>query len=246
MDFTNSYQDKTRAKAYVKLEFANTYYLAFRDLPEIFRTYVTGKKALDFGCGTGRSTRFLQTHGFTTVGIDISKDMINHAKRIDPEGYYHLISDGDYSRFKPESFDLILSAFTFDNIPMEKKTTLLSGLARLLQKDGTLVNIVSSPEMYTHEWVSFSTRDFPENKTARTGDVVPIITTDFEDKRPCYDVFCTPEDYKIIYQNAGLQIVHTCKPIATGDESYTWINETHLAPWIIFVLKRNRKTESKQ
>jgi len=31
----NCYEDANRASAYAKLEFANTYYLAFRDLPEI-------------------------------------------------------------------------------------------------------------------------------------------------------------------------------------------------------------------
>lgn len=239
MDFTNSYQDKIRAKAYAKLEFANTYYLAFRNLPEIFKTFVTGNKALDFGCGTGRSTRFLQNHGFSAIGVDISMDMISHAKRIDPKGHYHLISDGDYRKFTAQSFDLILSAFTFDNIPLEKKTRLLSELVKLLNNDGKIVNIVSSPEMYIHEWASFSTKNFPENKDAKTGDIVRIITTDFEDRRPCYDVFCIHEEYERIYQKAGLKIIKIEKPLASGEESYNWVNETTIAPWTIYILKRN-------
>ena len=81
MEFLNSYEDEKRAKAYSKLEFQNTYYLAFRDLPEIFKKYVQGRTAIDFGCGAGRSTRFLQAHGFSTVGIDISKEMIENAKK---------------------------------------------------------------------------------------------------------------------------------------------------------------------
>ena len=56
MDFVNCYDSATRAEAYSKLEFANTYHLAFRDLPDIFRAYVKGTAALDFGCGAGRST----------------------------------------------------------------------------------------------------------------------------------------------------------------------------------------------
>ena len=120
---------------------------------------------------------------------------------------YYLIKDGDYGIFKPQSYDLILSAFTFDNIPQENKISLFSGLIHLLQKEGIFVNIVSSPEMYTHEWASFSTKDFPDNKHVKNGDIVPIITTDFDDKRPCYDIFCTPEEYRRIYKEAGLQII---------------------------------------
>jgi len=236
LDFINSYQDEIRAKAYAKLEFHNTYYLAFRDLLDLFKKHVKGNKAIDFGCGTGRSTRFLQKHGFDAIGIDISKYMIINAKKIDPIGKYYLIKDEDYSQFN-NSYDLILSAFTFDNIPLDKKTYLFSGLANLLKKDGRIVNLVSSPEMYTYEWSSFSTKDFPENKNAKSGDIVPIITTDFEDKRPCYDIFCSVKDYKKIYDESGLEIIDKIQPLANGKEPYKWINETTIAPWTIYVLK---------
>jgi predicted TPR repeat methyltransferase len=82
MDFVNCYQSTKRAEAYSKLEFANTYRLAFRDLPDLFRAHVRGTAALDFGCGTGRSTRFLCGLGFETVGVDISPEMISKACEI--------------------------------------------------------------------------------------------------------------------------------------------------------------------
>ena len=63
MDFVNCYQSATSAEAYSKLEFANTYHLAFRDLPEILRAHVKGTSALDFRCGAGRSSRFLRELG---------------------------------------------------------------------------------------------------------------------------------------------------------------------------------------
>jgi hypothetical protein len=56
MDFFNVYEDGTRAQAYAKMEFPGTYYLAYRDLPDIILTHTQGKKAIDFGCGAGRST----------------------------------------------------------------------------------------------------------------------------------------------------------------------------------------------
>src|SRR6185369_12500514 len=58
--FTNVYADPMLAQAYATLECAGTYYLAVRDLPVLLRRYPPGGRALDFGCGTGRSTRFLK------------------------------------------------------------------------------------------------------------------------------------------------------------------------------------------
>ena len=60
IDFTNVYEDTKRSESYAKLEFPGTYYLAYRDIPGIISKHVKGKNALDFGCGTGRSTRFLK------------------------------------------------------------------------------------------------------------------------------------------------------------------------------------------
>lgn len=237
MSFTNSYADTKRAEAYARLEFANTYYLAYRDLPEIIPGHVRGSRALDFGCGTGRSTRFVRQLGFEVVSVDIAPEMIEHARRLDPEGDYRLISNGDFSGLEPRSFDLVLSLFTFDNIPgMETKVNLFRGLRALLNHQGKLVSVVSSPEIYVNEWASFSTADFPANRLARSGDLVKIITTDFEDRRPTEDILWTDESYRDVYSQAGLKIVTTYHPLAKGDEPYRWISETRIAPWTIYVL----------
>lgn len=238
MDFSNTYEDAKYAEAYAKLEFHNTYYLAYRDLPEIIFEHVKGRKAIDFGCGTGRSTRFLQKLGFDAIGIDISEDMIKKAREIDPEGDYRLIQDEGFSQLKENSFDLVLSAFTFDNIPtMEKKVKIFKEIRSLLKKDGKIVNLVSSPEIYVNEWASFSTKDFPQNKSARSGDIVRIIITDLEDKKPVEDIIWTDESYQEVSKQAGLESIKMHKPLAKGNEPYKWVNETRIAPWVIYVLK---------
>jgi ubiquinone/menaquinone biosynthesis C-methylase UbiE len=239
MQFFNVYEDVKRAEAYAKLEFPGTYYLAYRDLPGIISEHVPGKKALDFGCGTGRSTRFLQKYGFDTIGVDIAADMIKKAKEMDPDGDYCLIEDGDFSAVKKNTFDLVLSVFTFDNIPvMENKVKIFREMGRLLNSEGRVVNLVSSPEIYTHEWASFSTKDFPGNRQAKSGDIVKIIQTDIEDKRPVEDVICSNEDYLDIFKRAGLELVEIYRPLALENEPYQWVNETRIAPWVIYVLKK--------
>jgi SAM-dependent methyltransferase len=239
-DFVNCYESVTRAEAYSKLEFANTYHLAFRDLPAMLRAHVHGTSALDFGCGTGRSTRFLAGLGFAPVGVDISPEMVARARQIDPAGDYRLIPGDDMSALPREHFGLILSAFTFDNIPgMETKVRLLASLRELLQPEGVLVNIVSTPEIYLHEWASFTTRDFPENGNAAAGDEVRIITTDFEDRSPAVDILWPHESYLEVYRRAGLELVDVHRPLAKGDEPYHWISETRIAPWAIYVLRHS-------
>ena len=239
MTFFNCYANATRAAAYAKLEFANTYYLAFRDLPGLFQRHVRGTTALDFGSGTGRSTRFLRRLGFATVGVDISSEMIGRAREIDPEGDYRLIPGDDMTGLPQAGFALVLAAFTFDNIPgMQAKVRLFRDLRALLTAGGVIVNVVSAPEIYVHEWASFSTRDFPENRSAGTGDLVKIITTDFEDRAPAMDVLWPDEAYREVYTKANLQVAEMLKPLAKGDEPFTWISETQIAPWVIYILKR--------
>lgn len=239
MKFSNCYEDTVRAENYAHLEFENTYYLAYRDLPGIIRENVKGTRAIDFGCGTGRSTRFVRQLGFEVVGVDIAPEMIRRAKELDPEGDYRLSKDDDLSDFQSGVYDLVLSVFTFDNIPgFETKVSLFRRLRALLNATGKLINVVSSPEIYTHEWASFSTRDFPENRWARPGDTVRIITTDLADRRPVEDIFWTDEWYWRVYASAGLQLLAKYMPLGKSNEPYSWVNEATIAPWVVYVLEQ--------
>ncbi|MBL8978473.1 MAG: class I SAM-dependent methyltransferase, partial [Gemmatimonadetes bacterium] len=166
-DFTNVYADPARAQAYAALEYPGTYYLAFRDLPGLLRRCPPGSPALDFGCGAGRSTRYLKDLGFQADGIDISEAMLGQARLRDPEGSYQLVPGDHPPELPPEAYALVLAAFTFDNIPTAAtKVALLQALRGSLRPEGRIVIIVSTPEIYYHEWASFSTRAFPENREA--------------------------------------------------------------------------------
>ncbi len=239
MDFRNAYADAVRASAYDKLEFGGTYHLAFRDIPAIIDRHVSGRRALDFGCGTGRSSRFLKGLGFEVTGVDIAVEMVDVARSRDPEGDYRVIRDGDFSKLAPAGFDLVLSAFTFDNIPgRDRKVRLMRGLGSLLGPSGRFLNIVSTPEIYLNEWVSFTTRDFPENASARPGDIVRIITTDHPDGRPVEDIHWPDGEYRSVYAEAGLEPVLADRPLAKGDEGVEWVSEKDVAPWALYLLMR--------
>jgi SAM-dependent methyltransferase len=239
MTFSNVYDDDRRAEAYAKLEFPGTYYLAYRDLPAIIAEHVTGRRALDFGCGAGRSTRFLKKLGFDAVGIDISASMIQLARSADPEGRYELVEEGKFGSLEPGTFDLVLSAFAFDNIPgVDKRRDLLIGLRNLLGEEGRIVLLGSRPEIYMHEWASFTTKDFPENRGKRSGETVQIIMKDVDDRRPVVDLIWFPHDYDALFAASGLRILAHHTPLGLPDEPVQWLTETSIAPWMIYVLGR--------
>ena len=239
MPYGNVYEDDMRARAYAKLEFPGTYYLAYRDIPGIISKYAGGKTALDFGCGTGRSTRFLKELGFDCTGVDISENMLKQARAKDADGDYRLVKEGDLDRFDKNTFDLILCAFTFDNIPTaEIKIKNFRAIAEALKPGGIVINLVSSPDIYINEWASFTTRDYPENKKAESGDIVKIVMKDVEDQRPVEDIIWSDESYREVYLAAGLHIMDTLRPLGRESEPYEWINETRIAPWVIYVLKK--------
>lgn len=110
--FGNVYEHEEWARAYATLEFPGTYYLAFRDLPALIRRYDHGSRALDFGCGTGRSTRLLRNLGLNVIRADISQAMLDQAHALDPSGEYHLFRRNIAGEFAPGSFYIILAAVT--------------------------------------------------------------------------------------------------------------------------------------
>jgi SAM-dependent methyltransferase len=241
--FANVYDDDARALAYSHLEFPGTYFLAFRDLPGLLRQHVTGPAALDFGCGAGRSSRFLKTLGFDVTGVDISASMLAHARERDPDGRYLLVSEGDLNTLAPGRFDLVFSAFTFDNVRGgNTRARLFRQFRELLSPGGTIVNLMSAPEIYLNEWASFTTREFTENRAARTGDTVRIVMLDVHDRRPVEDVLWLESDYRDTYAQVGLEVIDIHRPLGTSADLHQWISETHTSPWAIHLLRKPAET----
>ncbi|HUG27889.1 MAG TPA: class I SAM-dependent methyltransferase [Gemmatimonadales bacterium] len=236
--FPNAYTDAARAGAYADLEFAGTYWLAFRDIPDLIARHVTGTSALDFGCGAGRSTRFLQSQGFTTVGVDISSAMLAHARVRDPSGTYLQVPDGDLSSLSRRRFDLVFCAYPFDNIAgQDRRVQLFRELGELLGVEGRLINLVSSPALYHHDWLSFSAREFPENPGASDGEAVRVTIREGADQRPVDDLYWTDASYRDTYAAAGLTLVETHRPLGRGNDPHRWTTELTVSPWAIYVLR---------
>jgi SAM-dependent methyltransferase len=240
-EFTNVYADPARAKAYATLEYPGTYYLAFRDLPLLLRRYLPDSCALDFGCGTGRSTRFLKNRAFRVDGIDTAEAMLAQARLLDPQGSYRLVPGDRPPELPRQAYDLVLAAFTFDNIPtLAIKVDLLRSLREALRPDGRIALIVSTPEIYLHEWASFSTQAFPENRRAQCGDRVRIVMLDVPDSRPVEDILFTDAAYREVFEAAELRLLQSLRPLGAPDDPIAWVSETTVAPWSLYELAPNR------
>ena len=68
------------------------------------------------------------------------------------------------------------------------------------------------------------------------------MITDIDDERPVEDIIWSNEDYHKVFKMADLGLVRTYKPLASEKEPYHWINETKIAPWVIYVLKKAEKS----
>lgn len=235
----NVYTDPRRARSYADLAYPGTYWLAFRDLPDLIAQHVPSRRALDFGCGAGRSTRFLEDLGFDVTGVDVSEAMLAEARRRDPAGDYRHIPVGDLGSARDERFDLVLSAFTFDNVAApDVRLALFASFRAVLSPRGRVINVVSAPEIYVNEWISFTTRAFPENANARSGDPVRIVMLDVEDRRPVEDAFWTDRDYRDLFASAGLEVLARHQPLGRETDPFTWVSELRISPWAIYVLGR--------
>ena len=227
-------QYQKHASEFAKIDIEGTDYLAFRDMPKLLSRYGRGKKVLDYGSGAGRSTRFLKSLGFDTVGVDISQKMLKQARLRDVHGKYCHIKSG-HLPFKDSSFDIIFFSFVFIAISSKKEIKeVLSEARRVLKKDGVMVNITNTPERYRGSWTSCFV-DFPENKkTLKSGDKVKLLFKGIN--LLIYDYYWTEEDYRKVFYDVGLNLLKTHKPVGRNNDPYEWLDEAKIPPIVIHIL----------
>jgi len=101
------------------------------------------KKILDYGCGAGIHLVWLAKIGKETIGIDLSKNSLELAKKkIKKEKLESkakiLLMDCEKIEFPDNSFDIIFDGGTFSSLDLSKA---LPGLAQALKPDGFLIGI---------------------------------------------------------------------------------------------------------
>lgn len=116
------------------------------DEKEIWKSFLKNaignekKLILDVGCGTGFLSILLKELGHDVIGIDISKGMLNIAKK--NSNYLKipfLLGDSNTVNFLPETFDIIISRHLLWTLQNPKET--ISTWKKTLVKGGSIIII---------------------------------------------------------------------------------------------------------
>jgi ubiquinone/menaquinone biosynthesis C-methylase UbiE len=109
--------------------------------------------ALDVGCGPGVMLIDLTKKGYDTIGVDISKGMIEKARRISLKHEINasglIVADIENLPFKNGVFDLIVCAGVIEYLDSDQKA--LTEISRILKPKGTA--FVSVTNALTPFWI---------------------------------------------------------------------------------------------
>jgi ubiquinone/menaquinone biosynthesis C-methylase UbiE len=100
------------------------------------------KKILDVGCGDGKDLVILSKKTEKVFGIDPSIEFLKKAQINNPSGIFKE-AVGEEIPFQNESFDVVVSKWAIQTSPNVPKV--LSEMARVLKKGGTLVFLTKHP-----------------------------------------------------------------------------------------------------
>ena len=230
---------KHLAKVYSLAEYNGTGFLAYRDLPSIIDKYITTNSAnvLDYGCGTGDSTRILtQLHNFNIIGVDIDSEMLSYARQKDDTSLYHHIESAKVP-YNDLYFDLITSCLVMVEISTKKELHMVfSELNRILKEDGIFILVTVSKFLYQNKWLTIDT-DFIENRSLHSGQKVKVVLTDID--LTIFDYFWTEDDYQEIITSTHFTILDKIYTYGQDSDGYNWISEKHTPPFLIYVLQKS-------
>jgi ubiquinone/menaquinone biosynthesis C-methylase UbiE len=104
------------------------------------REHVSGKRALDVGCGVGGYFDILLGNGFNIVGLDIAESMIKvcHSKYAQKDSVELMLADIDHLPFNQNSFDMALCIDTLQYMDEKARRSALENIVQLL-KPGALI-----------------------------------------------------------------------------------------------------------
>ena len=94
-------------------------------------------KILDLGCGTGRDSCIFSAKGYSVTGIDLSRKMINYARKRCKCPVFRLM-DMRKLRFKSKTFGSIWANASILHLSKKELPQVINEITRVLNKNGIL------------------------------------------------------------------------------------------------------------
>jgi SAM-dependent methyltransferase len=196
---------------------------------------VRGKTFLDFGCGTGRSARFLKKLGAQHVyAVDHDQNMIDQAltQQLDSVTFMRIDST---IPLPDTSVDGAVSMNVFIEIRTPgAMTRACAEIARTLRTGAAFVLESSSPMAFGHTFRSFS---YPHAGPLRSGDTTPCIVTAPGGQFVIEDTYWTEHDYVDAIEQAGLTVTTIDYPRPRNPAAWS-TDEASIPPCIVIEAKK--------
>lgn len=182
----------------------------FLSLPE-------GSHILDFACGKGRHSYFLNMLGYDVVGVDLSSNSITDAKKMEKEGLKFAVSD-IREVIPGKRFDAIFNLFTsfgyFNSL--DENLKVMQAIHSMLIPNGTFViDFMNSPKVIANlvasETIKRGDLNFDITRRHKDGQIIKTIEfldqgKQFHFEEKVQTVMLV--DFKNFAQEVNLEITH--------------------------------------
>ncbi|MBI4152228.1 class I SAM-dependent methyltransferase [Candidatus Woesearchaeota archaeon] len=182
-----------------------------------------GKLILDFGCGTGRSSRLLHQWGaYRVLGIERNRQMLAIAESLPSPGieYYHA---GDARLWEySEHCAAAFTSFVLMEVPTrEELAEIHNTIARILLPGSVYVAITNNADALPYESEHISIRPVT-GFTGKSGDQF-LDRIKGEHQFEFIDHYWTRQDYNDILRNSGFSIEEMVAPKNAKGEEFPYL-----------------------
>jgi SAM-dependent methyltransferase len=211
-----------------------TYQIGFDAVAELLGD-IRAKTFLDFGCGTGRSARFLRRLGARHVyAVDRDQSMIGQALSLGLDSVTFLRIDSAIP-LPDTSVDGAISMNVFIEIrTLDAMTRACAEIARTLRPGAAFILESSSPMAFGHTFRSFS---YPHAGPLRSGDTTPCIVSAPGGQFAIEDTYWAEHDYVDAIEQAGLTVTTVDYPRPRDPAAWS-TDEASIPPCIVIEARK--------
>ena len=175
-----------------------------------------GSKLIDIACGKGRHAKYFNKKGMDVVGVDLSQNSINTAKKDENKNLQFSVHDMR-ENYQKDAFDVVTNLFTsfgyFENNKDEQKA--INAMENNLKKEGILIiDFMNAKKVIANlvlnEQKMINNIQFDITRQVKDGFILKDIRiTDGKEQQQFQEKVkaITLADYSEFITNAGLKII---------------------------------------